>query len=175
MLEVGHKAGLIFNSDKFQFGQDTVDFAGLEVSKEGVKPSRKLVESIKTFPRPETLSEVRSFFGLVNQVSYSFSLSAVMEPLRLLLKPDTWAPSHKFSWTPELERSFQSAKEEIVKAICDGVKYFDVKRWTCLATDWSRQGIGFFHVRILTSFGAGDLGTEVDFLYTMMWVTKVTS
>ena len=29
-------------------------------------------------------------------------------------------------------------------------------------------------VRILTSFGAGDLGTEVDFLYAMMWVTKVT-
>ena len=35
--------------------------------------------------------------------------------------------------------------------------------------------IGLFNeVRILTSFGAGDLGTEVDFLYTMMWVTKVT-
>ena len=31
-----------------------------------------------------------------------------------------------------------------------------------------------FHVRILTSFGAGDLGTEVDFLYSVMWVTKVT-
>ena len=31
-----------------------------------------------------------------------------------------------------------------------------------------------YEVRILTSFGAGDLGTEVDFLYTMMWVTKVT-
>ena len=33
---------------------------------------------------------------------------------------------------------------------------------------------GFFHVRILTSFGAGDLGTEVDFIYAMMWVTKIT-
>ena len=34
--------------------------------------------------------------------------------------------------------------------------------------------IAVFHVRILTSFGAGDLGSEVDFLYAMMWVTKVT-
>ena len=135
LLQVGHKAGLIFNSDKFQFGQDTVEFAGLEVSKEGVKPSKKLVESIKSFPRPDTLSEARSFFGLVNQVSYAFSMSAVMEPLRLLLKPDTWTSSCKFTWTSELEKSFNSAKEEIVKAICDGVKYFDVKRWTCLATD----------------------------------------
>ena len=89
LLEIGHKAGLIFNSDKFQFAQDTVDFAGLEVSKEGVKPSRKLLDSIKNFPRPDTLSEARSFFGLVNQVSYTFSMSSVMEPLRLLLKPDT--------------------------------------------------------------------------------------
>ena len=30
-----------------------------------------------------------------------------------------------------------------------------------------------FHVRIQSTFGAGDLGTEVDFLYAMMWVTKV--
>ena len=32
MLEVCSKAGLIFNSDKFQFGKDTVDFAGLEIT-----------------------------------------------------------------------------------------------------------------------------------------------
>ena len=34
--------------------------------------------------------------------------------------------------------------------------------------------LSMMHVRILTSFGVGDLGTEVDFLYTMMWVTRVT-
>ena len=32
MLEVCHTAGLIFNSDKFQFGQDVVEFAGLEIT-----------------------------------------------------------------------------------------------------------------------------------------------
>ena len=30
-----------------------------------------------------------------------------------------------------------------------------------------------FIVRIHSTFRAGDLGTEVDFLYAMMWVTKV--
>ena len=114
LLETGHKAGLIFNSDKFQFGQDTI----------------------------ETLSEARSFFGMINQVSYSFSMSAIMEPLRHLLKPDTWTQG--FSWTPELDRTFNLAKEEILNSVTDGVKHFDVERWTCLATDWSRQGIGFF-------------------------------
>ena len=98
LLITGHNAGLIFNSDKFQFGQDSVDFAGLEVNRDGVRPARKFLESIKSFPRPETLSEARSFFGMINQVSHSFSMSAIMEPLRHLLKPETWTGG--FHWTP---------------------------------------------------------------------------
>ena len=42
LLETGHNAGLIFNSDKFQLGQDAVDFAGLEVSMDGVRPAKKI-------------------------------------------------------------------------------------------------------------------------------------
>ena len=42
LLETGHNAGLIFNSDKFQLGQDAVDFAGLEVSMVGVRPAKKI-------------------------------------------------------------------------------------------------------------------------------------
>ena len=126
LLEVGHKAGLIFNSDKFQFGKDTVDFAGLEVSMDGVRPARKFLESIRTFPRPESISEARAFFGMINQVSYSFSMSSIMEPLRHLLKPDTWKAG--FTWTPELNRTFELAKEEIISSVTDGVKHFDVNR-----------------------------------------------
>ena len=36
------------------------------------------------------------------------------------------------------------AKEKIIEAVTDGVKYFEMGRQTCLATDWSKQGIGFF-------------------------------
>ena len=35
--------GLVFNPDKFQFGQETVKFAGLEVTKDGVRPCRKFL------------------------------------------------------------------------------------------------------------------------------------
>ena len=142
MLSTCHTAGLIFNSDKFQFGQETVEFAGLDVTKEGVRPSKKFLDAIKAFPRPDTLSEARSFFGMINQVSYSFAMSGVMEPFRHLLKPDTWAAG--FSWTEELEKGFKLAKEKIIEAVTSGVKHFEVGRETCLATDWSKQGIGFF-------------------------------
>ena len=139
LLEVCSKAGLIFNSDKFQFGKDTVDFAGLEITSYGVRPSKKFLDAIMAFPRPENISEVRSFFGMVNQVSFSFAMSEIMEPFRHLLRPDT-----QFLWSPALQNSFDKAKERIVEAVKDGVQHFEKHRPTCLACDWSKAGIGFF-------------------------------
>ena len=51
-------------------------------------------------------------------------MSAVMEPLRHLLRPDTWTGG--FNWTPELDKTFQLAKAEIISSVTDGVKHFDV-------------------------------------------------
>ena len=62
---------------------------GLEVSMDGVRPARKFLKSISTFPRPETISNARAFFGMINQVSYVFSISPIMEPLIHLIKPDS--------------------------------------------------------------------------------------
>ena len=141
LLEVCHTAGLIFNSDKLQFGQDTVEFAGLEVTMSGVRPSRKFLESIRAFPAPKTLSEARSFFGMVNQVNYAFAMSTFMSGFRHLLRPDTW---EAFEWNDTLKEEFEAAKEMIIEAVKDGVSCFELSRPTCLATDWSKQGLGFF-------------------------------
>ena len=61
-----------------------------------------------------------------------------MLPFRELLKP-----SSKFLWTSELETAFVSGKEEIVKAVIDGVKSYEIGRTTALCTDWSKFGLGF--------------------------------
>ena len=58
--------------------------AGLDVTMERVKPCKKFLESIKSFPKPNTLIEARSFFGMINQVSFSFSMLSIMEPFRHL-------------------------------------------------------------------------------------------
>ena len=57
------------------FGQETVEFAVLEVTIDGVRPSRKFLDGTRAFPRPDTLFEARSIFGMINQVSYSFPIS----------------------------------------------------------------------------------------------------
>ena len=130
--------GVIFNPEKFHFGDDTVEFAGFDITPTGYGPCMKLLEGIKNFPSPTNITGVRSFFGLVNQVSYAFAQASVMSPFRDLLK-------HKgrFYWDDALETLFQSAKQEIIRQIEDGVKTFVTNKPTCLTTDWSKTGIGF--------------------------------
>ena len=79
--------GIVFNPAKFQFAQDTVQFAGFDITPESVRPSPLLLESIRTFPTPTDISGVRSWFGLVEQVSYAYTLRPMMQPFRELLKP----------------------------------------------------------------------------------------
>jgi len=64
-------------------------------------------------------------------------LVAVRE-LRDLLKPST-----KFVWTNEHQGAFEASKQEIIKQIQTGVEIFERDRTTCIATDWSKSGIGF--------------------------------
>ena len=77
-------AGCIFNPDKVQFGQETVQFLGFEITKTGIQPTQKYVKKIMNFPSPASLTDVRSWFGLVNQVSYAFAIADQMDPFRKL-------------------------------------------------------------------------------------------
>ena len=44
--------------DKFLFGQDAVEFAGMQVTQTGVRPEREFLPSIESFPAPTNISEV---------------------------------------------------------------------------------------------------------------------
>jgi hypothetical protein len=62
------KNGMVFSPDKFVFTKETVEVAGFEITKKGIKPTDKYIEAIRNFPTPTNISEVRSWFGLINQV-----------------------------------------------------------------------------------------------------------
>ena len=133
------KNGIILNPKKFQFCQKNVEFAGFLITEEDVKPLPKYLDAIRDFPRPCNISEIRSWFGLVNQVSHYAKLTDLMAPFKPLLSPKT-----RYHWDATLEQAFQQSKLEIVKAIEDGVKIFDPSRTTTLSPDWSKTGIGYF-------------------------------
>ena len=131
--------GIVFNKDKFVFGEQTVEFAGFEVHREGFRPPRRIIEAIESFPTPRSITDIRSWFGLVNQVAYAFSQAELMAPFRELLA----SKKRTFYWDHVLDDIFVKSKKEVIRCVEDGVKTFEMGRQTCLTTDWSKVGIGF--------------------------------
>ena len=141
-LDKCSSGGMVFNSSKFQFGEEEVHYLGFFVTKEGLKPTPEFLENIRSFPTPRSTTDVRSWFGCVNQIAYTFAVSEVMLPFRQLLRPQV-----PFSWSEELEAAFRESKEEIIRQCERGVKLFNLHAPTGLATDWSKNCIGWWLVQ----------------------------
>ena len=88
-LDISGRNGITLNPDKFVFAQDSVDFAGFEITNNSVRPCQKYLSAIRDFPPPKNITDIRSWFGVINQVSYAFSMADRMLPFRKLLKPGT--------------------------------------------------------------------------------------
>ena len=138
-LSIVGSSGVVLNPDKFQFCQRTVDFAGFRISEGGIEPLPKYTDAIKYFPTPTNRTDIKSWFGLVNQVGNYNQLRDIMAPFRPLLKAKS-----EFVWTDDLDKAFSQSREAIVKLIEKGVRIFDLSRRTCLRPDWSKRGIGYF-------------------------------
>ena len=138
-LELVGRNGIVLNGDKFQFCEKTVDFAGFRISENKLEPLPKYLQAIESFPTLTNISDVRSWFGLVNQVAHYAQLRNLVAPLKPLLSSKT-----QFYWTDELQKSFDNSKKAIVEAIKRGVEIFDPKLPTQLRTDYSKTGLGFY-------------------------------
>ncbi|XP_068238500.1 uncharacterized protein [Palaemon carinicauda] len=138
-LELVGRSGVILNPAKFQFSSTEVDFAGFHVGETDVKPLLKYLNAIATFPRPKNITDIRAWFGLVNQVSHYGRATDLMEPFRPLLSPKV-----RFQWGPELENAFERSKAAIIREIKKGVEISNPNKPTCLNPDWSKVGIGYW-------------------------------
>merc|ERR1712016_105583 len=137
-IDVCSRAGIVFNPDKFVFGRREVDFAGFTVKWDGYAPTKKLIEAIENFPLPTNLTGIRSWFGLIQQVSYCFSRTAEMKLFRAFL-----ARNKRFDWPPHMTPLFYKTRQKIADMVREGVKGFVMGKPTLVAGDWSETGIGF--------------------------------
>ena len=138
LIRVGN-SGIVLNPKKFQFCCMEVEFAGFKITADKVQPLSKYLKAIQLFPKPANVTDIKSWFGLVNQVATYAKLRDLMTPFRPFLSPKT-----PFSWNNELDHAFEQSKEKIINLIKHGVQIFTLDRWTCLRPDWSRSGLGYF-------------------------------
>ena len=131
--------GIILNSDKFSFGEDTVDWAGIRITKDKVQPLPEHIKAIREFPTPVNITDMRSYWALVNQVSPYYCIRPHLEPFRELLKKNT-----PWYWDGVLQQLFEESREHIANEVLDGIHLFDKSRWTAVCPDWSKVGVGYF-------------------------------
>ena len=131
--------GIILNPDKFQFARKTADFAGFRISESFIEPLPKYMDAIRDFPVPTSVTDIRSWFGLVNQLANYAQLREMIHPFKPFLSPKT-----PFAWNAELQTCFESSKAAIINAIKEGVTIYDLNKTTCLRPDWSNHVIGYY-------------------------------
>ena len=141
-LETCAHAGITLKPEKFSFCRKEIDFVGFRLSWETYQPAAERLSAIRGFSMPEQpcIKDVRSWYGLVNQLAPFLATAPLMEPFRDLLRKPT---GKKVYWDEQLQLRFQEAQETICRLARDGLFYYDKSRPTAVVTDWSREGIGF--------------------------------
>ena len=126
-LRILRESGIVLNPEKSSFAEKSVDFAGFRISQASIEPLPKYLDAIRDFPMPKSTTDIRSWFGLVNQVANYAQLRDIMAPFKPFL-----SPKQQFSWTEELNQAFAISKQSIIKEIRHGVEIFDPTKQTCL-------------------------------------------
>ena len=112
------------NRDKCTFCQTTITFTGFKLSPEGYCIDSSIIDAVSSFPAPSSRSDLRSFFGLINQLSScTDTIAALLGLLRPLL-----STKNDFLWSPKHKQAFRRAKEHLTTV--PTLAYFSVNKPT---------------------------------------------
>ncbi|GBG74194.1 hypothetical protein CBR_g17906 [Chara braunii] len=119
------------NGEKYEFGRTRILYLGHEISAEGLK-----VASIRDWPRPQSVTEMRSFLGMIGYYrNFVKNYSMVAAPLTDLTRLD--AP---WEWTDRCEAAFRHLKHALMHH--EVLKLPDRDKPFIVTTDASQYGSG---------------------------------
>jgi len=86
-----------------------VGFLGHVILSEGISVDPTKIEAVMNWPRPTTVTEIRSFLGLAGYYRHFVEkFSAIAMPLTRLLKMEK-----KFNWMDKCKHNFQELKQKL--------------------------------------------------------------
>ena len=110
VLETLRANKLYAKFSKCEFWLKKVTFLGHVVSSEGVSVDPAKIEAVTNWPRPSTVSEIRSFLGLAGYYRrFVEDFSRIASPLTQLTRKGI-----PFVWSPACESSFQELKQKLL-------------------------------------------------------------
>ncbi|XP_075111388.1 uncharacterized protein LOC142181771 [Nicotiana tabacum] len=140
-----HKLYAIFF--KCEFWLNLLAFLGHVISGEGMKVDSKKIEAVKNWPRPTSVSDIRSFLGLACYYRHFVEgFSSISSPLTRLTQKKVM-----FQWSDACEKSFEELKKRLTSApvltLPEGTEGFVVY---CDASEIWRHYLYGVHVDIFT-------------------------
>ncbi|GJX47714.1 zinc finger, CCHC-type, retrotransposon gag domain protein [Tanacetum coccineum] len=112
VLEILRQKKLYAKFSKCEFWLQQVAFLGHIVSADGIIMDPSKFDAITKWPRPTTVTEVRSFLGLAGYYRcFVEGFSRLALPLTQLMRK-----GEKFVWTDERNESFEELKRRLVSA-----------------------------------------------------------
>jgi hypothetical protein len=130
------EVNLKLNLGKCCFAARSITFLGHLVSHEGTKPDPSKINAAVHFPVPKTVTDVRSFLGLIGYYrNYVRGYSRLIVPLFELTRKDV-----AFVWDLGCQCAFEALKGALVAAPV--LIRPDFKKSFCLDVDWSPKGVG---------------------------------
>ena len=130
------EAKLVLQPDKVRLLRKEVGFLGHSVSDCVCEPNPELVEAVKNFRQPKTVTHVRAFTALAGYYRrFIKDFSKIAKPLNDLTKKN-----QKFHWGEKQETSFQTLKRKL----CEDpiLRFPDFTKQFTLTTDASDYAVG---------------------------------
>ena len=129
-------AGVTLNQAKCEFGKEIIRFLGHVINSNGVSADPQKIQAIVNMKAPSSVSELRRFLGMTNQLGkFSSNIAEMTKPLReLLTKQAAWL------WGPSQESAFHKIKEELSSNRI--LAWYDPNADTKISADASAYGLG---------------------------------
>ena len=136
------KAGLKLKPSKCKFFKSNLKYLGHIVSRDGKATDPRKIEAIKNWPKPNTVTEVRSFTGFTNYYRHFIKgYVKIARPLHELTSGENGKKkNYRVNWTEWCQESFDSLKK--ICSECPVLAYADYTKPFVLHTDASTMGLG---------------------------------
>lgn len=129
-------AGLTLRLDKCMFGQPEIRFLGKIIDAKGQRADPEKLRVIRELPKPENISQLRSFLGAINWYGgFIPNLQNLRGPLDNMLRK-----GEKFVWTNERDKAFIQLKQALHANLA--LAHYDPSKPLVVAADASAYGIG---------------------------------
>ena len=129
-------SGITLNSEKCEFSKKRLTFLGHTIDSQGISPDPSKTAAITQMDSPKSVTELRRFVGMINQLGkFTPNIAELSHPLRELL-----SVNKAWLWGPMQADAFSKLKQELTSP--QTLALYNPAADTLISADASSHGLG---------------------------------